>query len=81
MIDPNLAYAEFVELIAAGTTPEKLIDFQPSQKAKERVAELIRRQKTDKLTSDEDDELRQYMYVEHIVRLAKARARQHVGQS
>jgi methylase of polypeptide subunit release factors len=41
---PN-AYDEIIDFIAAGLTPTSLIAFQPSEAAKERVAELIFREK------------------------------------
>lgn len=40
------AYEENIDFIAAGITPESLINFQPSEVAKERVADLIFREKT-----------------------------------
>ncbi len=36
------AYEEIVDFIALGPSPDSVADFQPSQAAKERVAELIR---------------------------------------
>ena len=35
------AYAEIVEFLAAGTTPESIINFQLSEEAKEHIADLI----------------------------------------
>lgn len=49
--------------------------FQPSKAAKARVAELIYREKTIGLSPNEKIELDQYMEQEHLMRLAKARAR------
>jgi len=72
------AYEEVVEFIAAGTTPESIVDFQPSARAKERVGELIHREKTSGLSADEKSELEHYMQVEHLMRLTKARARQYM---
>jgi hypothetical protein len=71
----NLAYDEFVDFLASGTTPQSLVDFRPSDAAKTKVAELIHRQKTTSLSADETAELNCYLQLEHIVRLAKARAR------
>jgi hypothetical protein len=68
-------YDEFVEFIASGTTPQAVVDFQPSDATKERVADLIHREKTSGLLSDERSELDHYLQLEHIMRLAKARAR------
>jgi hypothetical protein len=76
-----LAYDEFVDFIAGGSTPQSVIDFRPSHQTKERVAELIRRQKVDSLSPDEMAELNHYLQIEHLMRLAKARARERLGES
>jgi hypothetical protein len=73
-----LAYDEFVDFIAAGTTPQSIVDFRPSDEAKAKVAELIHRQKTAALTADEIAELNHFLEIEHLMRLAKARARQRL---
>lgn len=74
------AYDEFVDFIAAGTTPQSIIDFRPSDETRARVADLIRQQKSDSLSPDETAELNHYLHVEHVMRLAKARARQRLQQ-
>ncbi len=74
-----LAYEEFVDFLARGTTPQGVIDFRPSDTTKARVAELIRRQKTVSLSPDETAELNYYLQIEHLMRLAKARARQRLA--
>jgi len=74
-----LAYEEFVDFLAAGTTPQGVIDFRPSDETKLRGADLIRRQKTTSLSSDETAELNQYLQIEHLMRLAKPRARQRLA--
>jgi hypothetical protein len=75
-----LAYDEFVDFIAAGSTPQSVIEFKPSEETRAHVADLIRRQKNDSLTSEETAELNQYLQIEHLMRLAKARARQRLQQ-
>ena len=69
------AYDEIVEFIAAGTTPASVAAFEPSPQAKALVADLIHREKTVGLNHDEASQLDQFLHVEHIMRLAKARAR------
>jgi hypothetical protein len=69
------AYEEIVDFIAAGTTPQNVIAFRPSEAAQERVADLLRREKDDRLTAEEKLELDHYLQLEHLMRLAKARAR------
>jgi hypothetical protein len=72
-------YEEMIDFIAAGTSPEGLIAFQPSAEARARALELLDRQKTGTLSADEKAELEHYLQLEHLMRLAKARARQHLS--
>jgi hypothetical protein len=69
------AYDEIVEFIAAGTTPDSVARFEPSQQAKDYIAELLHKEKTTGLTSEESSELDHFVKFEHLMRLAKARAR------
>jgi hypothetical protein len=73
------AYEEVIEFIAAGTSPDSLISFQPSDASRERVADLIHREKTIGLLPDEESELEHYLQLEHIMRLAKARAHHYAA--
>ena len=75
------AYEEIVEFIASGTSPANVAAFRPSEETKERVAELIRRKKASELSHDEASELNHYLQLEHLMRLAKARARQKFGRA
>jgi hypothetical protein len=69
------AYDEIVDFIAGGTTPNSVAEFEPSQATKDRVADLIHKEKTAGLTADEAAELDHFMQLEHLMRLARARAR------
>jgi len=74
------AYEEIVEFIAAGTSPRGVAQYHPSAEARARVADLVGREKTTTgLTADETSELQSYLHLEHLMRLAKARARQHLA--
>ncbi len=70
------AYLELIDFIATGTTPQAVAEFQPSGQAQERVADLLEREQTTGLSAEERAELDHYMELEHILRVAKARARQ-----
>lgn len=74
-----LAYDGFVDFIASGTTPQSVVDFRPSAETKTKVAELIHRQQTQAMTPDETAELNHYLQIEHLMRLAKARARRRLA--
>lgn len=69
------AYEEVVDFIASGTTPKNVIAFRPPEAAQERVSDLLQREKNSALSGPEKSELDHYMQLEHLMRLAKARAR------
>ncbi len=71
-------YAEFAETLMAGMSPEQVIDLAPSAAAQDRLDSLIYKLKTSELTTEEDQELQQFKEMEHLIRMAKARARRHV---
>ncbi len=73
------AYEEVIDFIAQGSSPRAVADFRPSEAARQRVAELVAREKTGGLTPEEASELEHSLQLEHIMRLAKARARQHLS--
>jgi hypothetical protein len=72
-------YDELIDFIAGGPTPQDVAAFQPSEAARQRVWELVERGKASALTLDESAELEKYLQLEHIMRLAKARARGRVS--
>jgi hypothetical protein len=74
------AYEEIVDFIAAGTTPEDVISFRPSAAAQERVADLLAREKEGELSPAVRSELDHYLQIEHLMRLAKARAHEHLSK-
>jgi len=78
-MDTVKAYEEVVDFIAGGVSSSDIADFGASDAAKKRVADLIHRGKTIGLSPDEESELNHYTEVEHLMRLAKARAREYVG--
>ena len=74
------AAEKFSRLARAKSLVQKLSGlaaFRPSDQAQQRVAELLAAEKDWNLSRDETAELSHYLELEHIMRLAKARARQH----
>ncbi len=72
------AYAEFVDFIVEGMTPEQIIAYEPSEKAQQRVDDLVWALKNDSISPDERAELNHHVELEHITQMAKAKARQYV---
>lgn len=71
------SYDEIIDFIAAGTTPETVVAFRPSITVQQRVGELVERSNDGSISPEEQSELEDYLQLEHIMIMAKARARQH----
>lgn len=69
------AYLEFIEFLAH-SNPEAIVRYRPSDEAQASGADLIAREKNSALNDAETAELNHYLELEHILRLAKARAKQ-----
>jgi len=76
-MQPNKVYDEVIEFIAS-SSPQNVIAFRPSEEAKTHVTDLIFREKTEGLSEDEKSELDHYLQIEHLMRLAKARAHHYL---
>jgi len=72
------AYEEIIDFIARGTTPESVVAFRPSNGLLSRVAELTERARDGSISPEERGELEDCLQLEHIMVMAKARARQHI---
>ena len=70
-----LACEEFIDFIADGPSTEHVAAFQPSEAARQRVVDLVAREKDQGLSAAESEELDQSLRLEHLMRLARARAR------
>ena len=69
------AYEEVAEFIAR-RGPREVAEFKPSAEARQRVGELLAREKATGLTPEERRELDHFEDLELLMNLAKARARQ-----
>ena len=69
------AFEELVDFIARGTTSRTVAHFKASSETRDRVEELVRKEKSQGLMAEERSELEDYLHLEHLMRMAKARAR------
>ena len=72
-------FDEIVDFITSTPQPEQILKFKPSADAQMRLESLLDKKREDGLSADENHELEQYLTIEHIMRLAKARARQRLA--
>lgn len=68
-------FEEIVKFIADAAGPEKLDDFKPSKTAEKRVAELLAKREEGVLSAKESEELQLFVQLDHVMSLAKAKAR------
>ena len=71
-------YNEFIDFLAGGFSPQQIITYRPSETLQNQVFDLIGKEKNGALTKDEKFQLTYYLQLEHIIRMAKARARKHL---
>ena len=71
------AYDEVIEFIALNN-PRGVVAFRPSAEAKDRVADMISREKAHDLSADERSELDHCLLAEELMRVAKTRAHQYL---
>lgn len=75
----NYKASEEVASFIAATNPAKVLAFRPSEETKQRVSELIEREKNNEISEEETQELDYYMQLEHLMRMAKIFARQQTA--
>ena len=73
-------YDPMIDFIVGGMPPEAIIDFRPPKASMERLEQLIIKKKAAQLSTEETSELNHYLFLEHIFRIAKAKARKKLGQ-
>ena len=80
MITYQNAYDSLADFMAT-LDPIKVLAFYAPTKIQERVEELLEKKQDVGLSITEQEELDHYFILEHIVRLAKSRARLHLSKS
>lgn len=74
------AHEEIINFIAAGPSSKAVMGFMASPETRQRVEDLVRKQKLDGLLPDEAEELADFVQLEKLMRQAKAKARTFVGR-
>lgn len=65
---------DVLEFLAGLPTPEEILAFRPSEDLHNQIAELLEKNRTIGLSAAEEQLWQHYEYVEHLVRIAKAKA-------
>lgn len=66
--------AEVLEFLASLPTPEEIVALRPSAALQNQIEALLEKSRNSSLTATEEQMWQQYQYLEHLVRMAKAKA-------
>jgi hypothetical protein len=66
--------AQVIEKLAELPSPEEVLALRPSPDLDARIRELLRKNREEPLSAEEEAEWQRYELVEHLLRLAKGRA-------
>ena len=69
------AYDEIIDFITSSPNPKDILNFRPPSSVIKRVEDLLYKKKTSELSNDENIELDRFMLIEHIMIMAKKRAK------
>jgi hypothetical protein len=66
--------AEVLEFLAGLPGPEEILKLRPSERFARRVEHLLEKNRSGELNAQEAEEWENYEFLEHLVRMAKAKA-------
>ncbi|MBD2001882.1 MULTISPECIES: hypothetical protein [Cyanophyceae] len=66
--------AEILKFLATLPTPEEIIALRPSEALQAEISSLLEKNRAQSLTLAEAQSWEQYQYLEHLIRMAKAKA-------
>ena len=75
-VDQPTLYDDLLELFAVAANKEKLLSFRLPADKQQRLDDLLERNRDNRLTPEEHQELEEFERLEHLGRILKARARQ-----
>ena len=70
---------EIIDFITSSPEPQKVLAYRPNLALQERVEDLVYKKKTAELSSEENIELERYLLIEHIMIMAKKRAKKQLS--
>jgi len=71
--------AEVLEFLATLPGPEDILKLRASERFARRVEQLLEKNRSGKLDSHEEEEWENFQFLEHLVRMAKAKASLKLG--
>ncbi|WP_428667594.1 hypothetical protein [Runella sp.] len=69
------AFDEIIDFITSIPKPEQVLEYKPSLAAQQRLEMLLEKKRNGHVSEEESHELEQYMMIEHLMRVAKKKAK------
>jgi hypothetical protein len=73
------AFDEIIDFITSMPQPQQVLAYKPSTESQTRLEDLLEKQRNSVLNEAENKELEQFLLIEHLMRIAKARARKRLA--
>ena len=73
------AFDEVIDFITSCPSPELIVSFKPSVAMQNRLEALLEKNRANGLTEGEKTEMEQFLLIEHLMRIAKAKARKKIA--
>jgi hypothetical protein len=71
---PNQVYRDVLNFLISQPSPETVVKFAPTPEIQAHVSELLEKNREGTLTTAEERELDEYLHINHLVTMLKARA-------
>lgn len=81
MIRSDGLFDEILELLASTPTPERILDFHPSEGLQQRASALLEKNREGTLTAEEQTELDDFSRMNHFMSMLKIRARKKLAEA
>ena len=72
-------FEEIIDFLISAPLPEEVLAFKPSIETQLQLEELLSKNEEGSLSTEEQKEMEQFLMLEHLMRLAKSKARQKLA--
>ncbi len=76
----NRVFDEIIDFITSIPQPQQILNYKPSKSIQNRLDSLLEKKRNGQLNDDELHELDQFIMTEHIMRIAKIKAKKSLLQ-
>ena len=76
----RMLFTEITDFIVSEPSLNEIIAYRPSETLNERLHDLLNKNTNDALSGDEKNELDEFLRLDHLIRMLKAKARLKLAQ-